>query len=207
MRKLILSSLVAASALLMSCSKTEEQHACIKPLPAVSIASITDATLPASFTVDDFGWMGGTLTMTVYNEDLYDMVELHNLAVGDTLLYNGSAIVVNQIEQNGDMLVINKGLEEGGADLQAYEGGTYRAIQMDDHSIYSALGQVHLPLADDFTIVDCGDFPDDPSVTISTTQKLYLESLKEGRRDFSCLNTQVQITNGEITNITRCWIP
>lgn len=58
---------VAASLLMLSCSTKENSHKCINTLPAgISIEELTDCTVPAKFTTDDFNWMGGNLTMTVY---------------------------------------------------------------------------------------------------------------------------------------------
>ena len=62
-------------------------------------------------------------------------------------------------------------------------------------------------IADDYKLIDCGEFPIDPADTIRTGQKLYLENLKDSRRVFFSLNTLVTIENGMITEINRKWIP
>ena len=180
----------------------------ISPLPSgIETGSLTDCTVPAQFTSDDFRWMGGNLTMKVFTEDLYDAVEVSLLEPGDTLIFDGEKIVVETVEDEDGLLSVNGGLEEGGAWLQAWEGGTYRACQWDDHSLYSELGTVELPLSEDFMIVDCGENPEDPSDTLTTGQKLYLETLESWRREFSPLNTKVVVENGIITAIIRRWIP
>ena len=56
-------------------------------------------------------------------------------------------------------------------------------------------------------IVDCGENPTDPSDTLTTGQKLYLETLEGYRREFSPLNTKVVVEDGLITAILRRWIP
>lgn len=186
----------------------QSSNKCVKPLPAsVNIAAIKDATVPADFTVDDFKWMGSNLSMTVYEEDIYDAPEVCSLAKGDTLIWNGDTIIVNEVEQRGATKVINKGIEEGGAELAPNGGGTFRGTLFDDHSTYTKLGKVTLPLSDNFTITDCGEFPTTPSKTISADQKQYLEGLKDYKRTFTCLNTRVLVENGVVTNITRHWIP
>ena len=60
---------------------------------------------------------------------------------------------------------------------------------------------------DDFVIIDCGIDPNDPIDTIRTGQKLYIENLKDSKKDFFQLNTRVTIENGIITEINRHWIP
>lgn len=199
---------VAASLLMLSCSTKESSHKCINTLPAgISIEELTDCTVPAKFTTDDFNWMGGNLTMTVYNEDLYDAVDIQQMQVGDTLMYENNPLVVTTLEESDGIITINGGVEEDGAWLQSNGGGTYRATVFDDHSIYTELGEAQVPLADDFVFIDCGENPTDPSDTVSTNQKLYIESLQGYKREFFNLNTSVLIEHGVITKIERRWIP
>ena len=105
------------------------------------------------------------------------------------------------------LLILMGGVEEGGADLTANQGGTYRGSEMDDHSTYTSQGKVTLPLAKDFVLIDCGENPTDPSDTIRSTQKEYLEKVPEYRRDFHVLDTRVRIEKGIVVEINRHWIP
>lgn len=183
-------------------------HKLIAPLPAgVAIDELKDCTVPAAFHPADFNWMGGNLTMTIYNQDLYDAVEISQMQVGDTLVYTGEPMVVNTIAESHGGIDINGGLDEGGCCLAGYEGGTYIARNWDDHATYTELGKAEIALADDFVIIDCGIDPNDPIDTIRTGQKLYIENLKDSRKDFFQLNTRVTIENGIITEIKRHWIP
>ena len=201
--------LALVACLLSACSNGETTHKYVAPCQAgFDVDNLNDCTVPARFSANDFNWMGGNLTMTVFSEDIYDAVEVTQLMAGDTLLYDGERIVVDSIaEESGSIITINGGLEQGGAWLQAYEGGTYRGIQFDDHSMYTEQGKVQVALAQDFVLVDCGDNPTDPDDTIRSNQKLYLENVKEYKKDFNELNTRVQIEGGQITMIHRRWIP
>lgn len=199
--------LVATLLLLAGCEQKRAMK-CISPMPTgLEVEALTDCTVAASFTTDDFGWMGGNLTMTVYAEDLYDAVEVSQMQVGDTLVYEGQPLVVTSLDDEGGTLSVNGGVEMGGCWLQGHEGGTYRAYTFDDHSIYTELGKAQVALSDDFVIVDCHEFPDQPSDTIRLDQKLYLESLEGYRKEFYALNTRVVIADGVITTIVRHWIP
>lgn len=190
------------------CSCAPVQHKLIKPVASgLDVDYLTDATVPAAFTADDFRWMGGNLRMTVYGKDLYDAVDIARLQVGDTLVYSGEPMVIEKIEELGGGLDINGGLDNGGCCLTAHEGGTYVARNWDDHATYTQLGKAEFALAEDFAVIDCGEFPDDPADTIRTGQKQYLESLKDSRREFFQLNTTVTIKDGMITEINRRWIP
>lgn len=204
--KHLLIALVAAT-MLWGCSSSNG-HKTIKPLPAgYSLEQLTDCTVPAVFTSDDFSVTDSTLTLTVFSENFYDAVEVQQMQAGDTLVFQDRAIVVDDIDDADGILTVNGGIEQGGAYLQPADGGTYRGLQLDDHSVYTRLGKVTLPVAANLVIVDCGEEPDVPSDTITTHSHRYLAEAKGWRRDFSELNTRVLIEHGIITQIVRHWIP
>lgn len=208
MKKSIL--FLAIAAFLCGCSqdKNTSEHKCIAPLPAgISVDELQDCTVPAAFTPNSFNWMGGNLKMTVYNMDLYDAVEISQMQVGDTIIYDGKPMVINKIAEGHGDIDINGGLDEGGCCLAGHEGGTYVGKNWDDHATYTELGMAEVALAEDFKIIDCGMDPHDPIDTIRTGQKLYIEKMKDNRPDFFHLNTRVTIENGMITEINRRWIP
>lgn len=201
---------LASLALLCGCTtKTPQpEHKMIAPLPAaITVDNLQDCTVPVAFKADDFHWEEGRLTMTVYNMDLYDAVEISQMQAGDTIFYAGESMVINTIVEDHGGIDINGGIEEGGCCLAGHEGGTYVARNCDDHATYTKLGQVELPLAEDFLIIDCGMFPEDPSDTIRTNHDQYIANLDEGKLDFFQLNTRVTIEHGVITQINRHWIP
>lgn len=182
----------------------------VKPIPVKSpfngdLGGL-NATLPALFSFSDFNWKDSTLTLTAYSIDTYKASEIDNLQKGDTILFRNDTIITDKIER-GRYISINGGIEFGGVDLTAHEEGTYRVLLMDNHPQYSELGKVQLPLSPALTIIDCGDNPKDPYDTIRTNHKQWLANVKEYKRDFSELNTRVNIENGIITTITRFWIP
>lgn len=199
--------LLSLTCLFSSC-KSKLEHKLIAPFPVgVTVEDLQDCTVPAMFTSDDFLWMGGNLRMIIFNRDLYDAVEISQMQIGDTLIYNGNPIIIHQFAESHDALDINGGLDEGGCCLVGYEGGTYIARSWDDYATYTELGKAEVALAEDFIIIDCGLNPTDSVDTIRTGQKLYIETLENNRREFSPLDTRVTIENGMITEINRHWIP
>lgn len=180
----------------------------VKPLSsAYPIEKLKNVTVAASFSAKDFSWKEGLLSMEVYTEDLYDAALISKLKAGDTLVYLGQPIVVRTVNVKDGFVTVNGGIEEGGADLMSNKGGTYRGTQLDDHSTYTKLGKVTLPLRKDFLLIDCGVNPDDPYDTIKVAQETYLKKVKEYKRYFSPLNTKVLIKQGSIVSIIRRWIP
>ncbi len=193
--------------LLCSCSTTPS-HVTISPIATTaSVNNLSDGVYPASFNSDDFDWNKGKLHFVVYQEDFYDSVQVARMKAGDTLVYQGEKIVVDKIEARDSFLTVNNGLEEGGAYMQKTTHGRYRGMQLDDHSTYTEVGNVTLPLATDFTLVDCGVEPTDKSVSLSTGQREYLASVKDYKRVFIDLDTRVTVSNGKVTKIVRFWIP
>lgn len=192
---------------LCACSK-KATYRMVTPLPApYEIGKLQDATVPAVFSSKDFSWTDGKLSLEVYSEDLYDAVLISRLKEGDTISYDGDTMAVKTIERKGEYVTINGGIEQGGAELVACQGGTYRGYQMDDHSTYTRLGKVTLPIAKNFVLIDCGENPTDPYDTIRTAQKAYLEKVPDYKRDFNTYNTRVRVEKGSIVEITRHWIP
>lgn len=205
MKKLLI--FVGVALFLSSCSK-KVAYQMVGPLPATyEVNKLQDATVPASFSSKDISWESGKLSMEVFSEDLYDAVAVSQLKKGDTVVYDGKPIVVKDIEHKDKFVTVNGGIEEGGAELTANQGGTYRGSQMDDHSTYTSMGKVTLPLAKDFVLIDCGENPTDPSDTLRIGQKEYLEKVPEYKHNFNMLNTRVRIEKGSIVEIVRHWIP
>ena len=73
----------------------------IEPLPeSLDLNALTDATVAASFGTEDISEKDGKteITLTVYDYDVYDMVDISQLAVGDTIVVDGKDMVVTSRE-------------------------------------------------------------------------------------------------------------
>ena len=203
---LIATALYAATA----CTSTKvPTHMKVKPIDSgLRIETLTDCTVAACFTADDFNWNDRTLTCDVFTKCLYAAADVERMQTGDTLVYEGKDIVTASIEDSHGGRIINGGIEEGGAELTPDTGRTYRTLLMDDHTDYDRIGKARLLLAKDFTIIDCGDDYSDPYDTVSTAQKAYIDSMPQVRRDyFNCLNTELVIEKGAVKLLRRRWIP
>ena len=203
--------LVVAAALLTTACATHQvtRHQRIAPMESgLRIGALNDCTVAANFSVQDFNWQKRALTFSVYSEDLYDAVAVSRMNLGDTLVYDGNPMTVKKIQKDKNGVSINGEIDEGGAWLTPNGGGTYRATIWDDHSIYTLVGKTTLPLADDFTLIDCSDAPPAPSDTIRSGQQEHLSQIaKQGRDNFYAINTRIKIVQGKVTEIRRFWIP
>lgn len=197
--------------MLVACAQVADKgvrHTTVAPLPSgLDVAHLTDATVAARFDVDQIDWEKRIIYLEVYAEDRYDAADISHLAVGDTLAFDGRGVVVDSISTVDDVVRINGGIEFGGAELVADEGGTYRGLMLDDHGTYSRIGNAQLTLAPGVTLTDCGEEYTSPLRTIADCDiRSYLEQ-DSINRDFFCLNTTVRIAGGKVVNITRRWIP
>lgn len=166
-------------------------------------ASPEDCTVNASFTVKDFNLEEGKISFSVYEEEIYDAVEVSLMQIGDTLNINGRELVVESIQDvNGD-LKVNGGIEEGGAELLAGSGGTYRARSLEDAPAYLETGRSTLPLSEALTISD--GYKDASSPKTATFEELedYLDGLDGASDSFNYLTTTIQVAGGKVINITR----
>ena len=202
----IFNTLLLAS-LLASCGSAPETNL-VAPLPGpTTVTGKAELILPVAFSLDDFDWQHQSLSFQLYNKDRYPVERVQTLQAGDLFVFDGDTMTVEQIEFDGDEVFINKGLEEGGATLCLEDNGHYRGFLWDDHATYTALDRVTLPLAPEWKLIDSGENPSDPNTELTQGQQGYLTSLPAYRENFSPLDTEIRVQNGQITAIHRRWIP
>lgn len=136
----------------------------VEPLPeSLDLNALTDATVAASFGAEDISEKDGKteITLTVYDYDVYDMVDISQIAVGDTIVVDGKDMVVASREDKDGFVTINGGLEQGGVDLTSDDSGVYYAVGLDDAKSYHELGRITVPVAEGFVLTDNSD-PEHP---------------------------------------------
>ena len=180
----------------------------VVPLPqTLSLDNLENVTLAISLeeghiTVDENGqaWM----KVTVHTYDLYDMVDISNLQVGDTILLRGREIEVTQLDRGPRTVDVNGGEDNGGFQLWTDEEGVYYELSYSDVKAWQPVGDVKLPISANFTFVDDSD----PEIreAVFTLQDLMGEG-KEVFYFFQPTNTTIAVENGEITCLYRCYTP
>ena len=174
--------------------------------PEIDIEALADGEYPAAF--EPAALADGELTFTVYWEDTFDVVEISQLAPGDTLYVGDTVVDVETVEQDeyGDLL-INGGLDNGGVTLRAYdEDNCWRAVLEDDLHTYFKWGETTLPLSEDVTFTDGWDIEKDP-VTVSGAEAVADAITGTDMNYFSSLNTTVRVEDGKIVEIIRTYMP
>lgn len=190
----------------------------IVPLPeSLDIENIDDVMFNAS--IENITEADGITTadITLYSMDLYDVVDISTMSNGDVINISGEDIEITEITEGNpvdfhddqgprNVILINGGFEEGGAELIGYEGGTYRVFGLDDHATYSELGRVNLEIAKDCLISDTSDLEQPDGITLTTADLITLND-KEFDPGFNLLNTRVRIVDNKVIEINRWFIP
>jgi ketosteroid isomerase-like protein len=173
--------------------------------PEIDIEALADGIYPVAFEFD--GLADGDLTFTVYWEDSFDIVEINELAAGDTLYVNDTVVEVETVEEDDGDLLINGGLDNGGVTLRAYdEDNVWKAVLEDDMHTYFNWGETTLPLADDVTFTDGWDIEKEP-VTVTGAEAV-AEAIAGTEMDaFIPQNTTVRVEDGKIVEIIREYMP
>ena len=178
----------------------------VEPLPeTLDVNALTDATVAASFGAADISEKDGKteITLTVYDYDVYDMVDISQLAVGDTIVVDGKDMVVTSREDKDGFVTINGGLEQGGVDLTSDDSSVYYAVGLDDAKSYHELGKIAVPVVDGFVLTDNSDL-EHPDETYAASDLAKLAASEPG---FTANNTLATIEHGELTVLARSYTP
>lgn len=194
--------------LLAGCASAQTDPAQkISPLPDATMENLTDAILSVSLAegdayVDETGKM--QMDLKIYSYDCYDMVDISNLKVGDTLVRHTDEVQVTSIEQNdAGTIYINGGLDNGGFDLVTDDCGVFYEMGYNDHKNWYQVGEATIRVSADFKGSDCAD-PELGEVVIYPGDFL-VDAVKN--YDFTPYNTTIRIEGGQIVEMNRRYIP
>lgn len=207
MKKMYSLLLIIGLLLLCGCQPQTAEENVISPLPAtLDINNLTDCTVAVSLEKGDiFVDENENLQMNinVYTYDLYDMVDIAGLKVGDTFMRLGEKIEITEIERLDTGLIhINGGDEKGGFDLYTNENTVYYECGLSDIKAYYELGEVTLPLHENFVYSDESDLDAEP--ILYTAEDLLTE---KNQYMFTPHNTKVIIQNGYIVKMIKSYMP
>ena len=189
-----------------STEQPEETHT-ITPLPDTTMENLTDAILSVSLDegnayVDDNGRM--QMDLKIYTYDTYDMVDIANLKVGDTVVRHYGEVKVVSKEQNETVTIsINGGLENGGFDLVTDDCGIFYETGFNDVKNWYEIGEATIRVSADFKGIDNADleqgeviiYPGDFLIGAVTNY------------DFTPYNTTIRVEDGQIVEMNRVFTP
>lgn len=181
----------------------------VAPLPVtIDMNNLTNCTVAVSIekealSADNIG--AKVLPVTVYTYDLYDMIDIAMLEVGDTIILRQEEVVITDlVRTESGSVQINGGLDMGGYELITNEETVYFETGYSDAKTYFALGSVVLPVSDDFVFIDKAD-PE------GNTAEFNLEDLFTDKvahiYGFTPHSTRIVIENGVVTQMERFYTP
>jgi len=183
----------------------------VEPLPTViDLNNLGDCTVGVSFEKKDLTEENGAFQLHVMVQDYekFDMVDISTLQVGDTLVIDGGQTKVESLEQTDTGAVkINGDIDEGGIYLWTDEDGVYYEVGFDDYKSYYEIGDITLPLSENFVFTDNSDL-DNPGQTYTAEEfKNYLDADKDEIISFYPNNCKITVTGGEITAMNKEYTP
>ncbi len=187
--------------------ETSTEEICVEPIQSMyDVNDLSNSEFAASFAADDVKTQENqtSIHLTAYDYEQFNASEIENLKVGDTLVIDQKEMTVESVEPQSDSWIqINGGLEQDGCDLYKGEDGLYYEMQLESKS-YQPMTELDLPLTKNFVFMDSSD-PDKQGQKYNTEE--FLDLLKDDVYGFYPNNSTVTVENGEITQITRNFIP
>ena len=181
----------------------------IMPLAStLDINNLTDCTVAVSLKkgdvyVDETGIM--QMKATVYDYDLYDMVDISQLKEGDTIVIGKKDVMISSLERNSaGTVIINGGLDQGGHELVTDENGVFYEIGYSDAKSYYSVGEATIRVSTEFEYLD--------SSILDAEEKIYYpgDFLTEDSGidyNFTPHNTKVVIEAGQVIALNRVYVP
>ena len=179
----------------------------ISPLPDTTMENLTDAILSVSLEegnayVDDNGRM--QMDLKIYTYDKYDMVDIADLKVGDTVVRHSGEVKVVSIEQDETgTIYINGGLDNGGFNLVTDDCGVFYEMGFSDTKSWYPIGEATIRVSVDFKGIDHGD-PEQGEIIIYPGDFLIGAVTNY---DFTPYNTTIRVEDGQIIEMNRVYTP
>ena len=210
----IILALILALGLFAGCKKGTEnkenkENKVISPLPeTLDIKELDNCTVAVSLEkgdafVDDSGKM--VMKIKAFSYELYDMVDIAELKAGDVIKRLNKEIEITELERLDTGIVrINGGEEKGGFDLASNDSTVYYEIGMNDVKNYYELGEITLPVSDEFEYVDESELDSEAEIYYPGD---FLTEDAGLVYNFNPNNTSIVIENGVIIRMTKVYTP
>ena len=200
-----------STAIVVNFQAQEEQGNVVKPQESEVPESLTEGIYHISIDTSDITSLSETnagleLNCEVYTEDTYDIVDVHNLAVGDSIVVCGNYYTIETIETNDrGVVVINGGIENNGTELTPFdEDNCYRYVGMDDIGSYTDWGKRMVDVSDNVVLTDNSD----PQKTVEVKGKDVVDYVMSSSIGWNQYNTTIRVDNiGQVVEITRSYRP
>ena len=180
----------------------------VSPLPTyIDMDNLDNCTLAVSLEqgdayVDNTGAM--QMNVTVYDYDLYDMVDIATLKEGDTIIIRGEEVKVTSLERTAMGLLINGGLDENGYELRTDETTVWYETGYSDVKSYYEVGKATIRVSADMNFYDNSDLDKGEVVYYPGD---FLTDKAGIIYHFIPHNTRIVIEDGKIIEMYRNYMP
>lgn len=187
----------------------------IKMESGIDMNDLRDCTVRANFNVKDI--TDKDITMTVREEVCYDIVDINEMKVGDTIETDDGVVEVKSIDRDEDgQILINGGQDKGGVTLFSEED-TNGFMQRDyEYPAFVNRGTVTVPFADQVTVnvykmtedlSIAGEGYDTVTVPAAGVKAEMEKIAAKLGEDFCAEQTRLDIGAGVIVEITVDYMP
>ena len=179
----------------------------VYPLPDTTMANLNDAILNVSLEegsayVDENGFMH--MDLKIYSYDVYDMVDISGLKVGDTIVTHDGEVVVAALERDDRGTVrINGGIDAGGMDLVTDDTGVFYESGYSDIKNWHQVGEATIRVSADFVYHDNSDL--DKGEVIFYSGSFLIGEVTDYY--FTPHNTTIRVEAGLIVEMNRRYVP
>ena len=181
----------------------------VYPLPeTLDVNTLDNCTAPVSLEKGGvYTDKSGKTVMDIifYSYELYDMVDIASLEVGDRIYRRCEEIIVTDVERLKSGLVrINGGEENGGFDLISNDGTVYYEVGMNDVKAYYEICKETFTVSDKFEYIDESDLD---AKEKHYSVKDFLAKDSEIEYNFYPFNTSIVIENGIVVKMNKIYTP
>lgn len=146
-----------------------------------------------------------TLTVNLYQNEVFDAVELSRLKEGDTLSVGGEVFTVKTVTTSEGYIVVNDGdMTNGGLLFRSNDGNTYIAVGMDDQPVFTSVGEYTFVVPAGLTYTDASDLDASP---VTYSGKDLVRAIQGGQQVFSRYNTTIQFKGGVPAAVVLDFMP
>ena len=185
-----------------------EVNKVVSPLPnTIDVQNLDNCIVAVSLEqgdayVDDAGAM--QMNLMVYTYDLYDMVDIADLVVGDVIVIRGEDVLITSLEQNEIGLFINGGLDENGYELRTDDNTVWYESGYSDVKSYYEIGKATIRVSADMNFYDNSDLDKGEVIYYPGD---FLTDAAGIVYHFVPNNTRIVIENGMIIEMHRSYMP
>ncbi|MBQ3425482.1 MAG: peptidoglycan-binding protein, partial [Clostridia bacterium] len=175
----------------------------------IDVNALPDGIYPVAFNPGDvFSGASGIYmnAVKVYTRDWYDLVDISQLKVGDTLVVEGEEVPVLSVEETEYGLLVNEDQDDRSFYLVSEENSNGFMIRgLDDMATYTEHGSTSLLVAPEAVFTDAWDIENEPVTATGTDIVPAIQT--SVNTYFGPYNTSVRVEDGKVVEIDRVYVP